>query len=102
MKTLPAINVQFPISQLILSGQKTVETRTYPIPRQWISQPMWIIETPGKTGTFKARAIGVVTFGNSFRYKDKKTFYETSDDIGSCRILRGPGPTRVNGDGPSS
>ena len=77
-KTLPGINIQYPISRLILEGKKTIETRTYPIPKHYIGKEMAIIETPGKTGNFKARIIGTVVFGESFQYKDQKAFYRDS------------------------
>jgi hypothetical protein len=77
-KEYTGINIQYPISQMILNGEKTIETRTYPIPKQYINQKMVIIETPGKTGKFKARMIGFVTFDESFEYKNEKEFYKDS------------------------
>ncbi len=70
------INIQHPISQLITSGQKTIETRTYPIPAKYLNVPLVIVETPGKSGKFKSRAIGIVTFKNCFKYVDEKSFYK--------------------------
>ncbi len=77
MKTnsYPGINIQFPISRLILQGAKTIETRTYPIPKKFIGQEMVIIETPGKRGKFKARMIGLIVFGDSFKYESEAAFY---------------------------
>src|SRR3989338_7516120 len=69
------LNIQFPISRMILSGQKTIETRTYPIPPAYLGKELVIIETPGKLGRFKARMIGLVTFGESFQYRSKSAFY---------------------------
>lgn len=87
-KLYTGINIQYPISQMILNGEKTIETRKYPIPKKYINQKLVIIETPGKTGTFKARMIGFVTFGESFEYKTAETFYKdtkyhcvTSDSV---------------------
>ena len=40
---LNGINIQFPISQLILSGDKTVETRTYPIPERYLGVDLALI-----------------------------------------------------------
>ena len=74
-KKYTGINIQYPISQLILNGEKTVETRTYPIPEKYIEQDMLLIETPGKSGRFKSRIIGVIKFTNCFQYKSKKEFY---------------------------
>ena len=78
-KRYTGINIQFPISQLILTGRKNIETRKYPIPEGYIGNPMVIIETPGPTGEFKARMIGLVTFGKSFQYQSADAFYKDSD-----------------------
>lgn len=75
-KVFTGINIQHPISGLILNGTKTIETRTYPIPKKYIGVPLLIIETPGKKGDFKARIIGIIQFGNSFRYLNKTEFYK--------------------------
>ena len=74
-KTVSGINIQYPISTLILDGSKTVETRTYPIPKKYIGIEMAIIETPGPNGDFSARIMGTIVFGESFRYKSSKEFY---------------------------
>lgn len=63
---------------MILNGEKIIETRKYPIPKDYINQKMVIIETPGKKGKFKARMIGFVTFGGSFEYQSSKEFYKDS------------------------
>lgn len=77
-RKLPGINIQFPISRLILDGTKSIETRTYPIPSEYIGQEMAIIETPGRNGGFKSRVVGIVRFGKSFPYKSEKDFYKDS------------------------
>jgi len=69
------INIQYPISRLISSRTKVVETRTYPLPKNLVGQDLVIIETPGKGGDFKARMIGLVAFGESFKYHSKAEFY---------------------------
>ena len=74
-KTYPGINIQWPISELILSGEKTIETRTYPIPKKYINQEMVLIETPGPKGKFKARTRAIIKFTDCFQYKSKKAFY---------------------------
>ncbi len=74
-RVLTGINIQFPISRLIIDGNKTIETRTYPIPDHLIGKELAIIETPGKTGKFKARIIGTIIFSGCFKYKNKKSFY---------------------------
>jgi len=78
-KTYSGINIQWPISELILSGEKTIETRTYPIPEKYINQDMILIETPGKKGKFKARMRGIIVFTECFKYKNKREFYKDSD-----------------------
>lgn len=72
------INIQFPISRLILDGSKTIETRTYPIPEKYIGVPLALVETPGSTASFKSRVIGIIIFERSFRYENKSCFYEDS------------------------
>jgi hypothetical protein len=70
LKNMNGINIQYPWSNLLVNGYKCVETRSYPIPKKYIGEPLAIIETPGKSGTFKARIIGTITFSHSFKYKD--------------------------------
>lgn len=77
-KTYTGINIQYPISEMILSGEKTIETRKYPIPEHLKEVELLIIETPGKEGKFKARIVGKITFGKSFEYLNSKDFYADS------------------------
>lgn len=72
------LNIQFPISREILSGRKTVETRTYPLPKSYIGKILLLIETPGKNGKFKARIVGKICFSNCFLYSSKAAFYRDS------------------------
>lgn len=69
------INIQFPISELILRGLKTVETRTYPMPAWLVGQEIIMIETPGKIGKFRQRMVAKIVFGAGFQYRDRKSFY---------------------------
>lgn len=75
-KTYTGINIQWPISELILSGEKTIETRTYPIPEKHLNKDMLLIETPGKKGKFKSRIRGIIKFTKCFPYKNKTDFYK--------------------------
>lgn len=75
-KTFSGINIQWPISELILSGKKTIETRTYPIPPKYLNAEMILIETPGKSGKFKARLRGIIKFTNCYKYRNKTAFYK--------------------------
>lgn len=79
-KTYTGINIQYPISELIVSGKKTIETRTYPIPDKYLNEEMLLIETPGKQGKFKARIIAIIKFTKCFQYKSKKEFYSKTRD----------------------
>lgn len=71
----PGLNVQYPISQMILDGSKTIETRTYPLPKDLVGKQMAMIEAPGPTGTFRARVVALIIFGDSFQYQSKAHFY---------------------------
>jgi hypothetical protein len=79
MKSQPGVNIQFPISRMLLDGSKTVETRTYPLPKKYLGKDLILIETPGHSGEFKARAIAIIRFSESFAYPNKKKFYEDVD-----------------------
>lgn len=74
-KSYTGINIQYPISQLIIDGMKSIETRTYPIPEKYLNQEMLLIETPGREGKFKSRIIGIIKFTDCFLYQNKKQFY---------------------------
>ena len=85
---MTGLNIQAPWSTLLINGHKTVETRTYHLPLKYIGVPLALIETPGKSGRFKSRIIGLITFNESFRYKDKN---EWINDY--CRHLVTDGDT---------
>jgi hypothetical protein len=73
---LPGINIQYPWSELLLSGAKTIETRTYALPKKYIGIELAIIETPGLTkesrASRKSRIAGTITFGLPFKYSEAK------------------------------
>lgn len=75
---IPGINIQWPWSAKILSGEKTVETRNYPLPEKYRNVRLAIIETPGRLGKTegisKARVIGTVKFSGSFKYENQETW----------------------------
>lgn len=73
-KNYTGINIQFPISQLILNGEKTIETRTYPIPKKYINKDLLMIETPGPEGKFQARIVGIIRFSECYQYQTLKSF----------------------------
>lgn len=74
-KTYTGLNIQFPISELITSKKKSIETRTYPIPDKYKNVPMLMVETPGPKGNFKSRIVAVIVFEDSFKYDNANAFY---------------------------
>jgi len=74
-----AINIQYPISEKILEGEKVIETRRYPLPDKYLNQALLLMETPGKTKKFKSRIIGIIKFTECFQYQSKKQFYADVD-----------------------
>ncbi len=74
-KCLPGVNIQYPISEQILSGTKTIETRTYPLPSTYLNRDLFFIETPGEEGDFEARIAGIIRFDSCFQYTSRKEFY---------------------------
>jgi hypothetical protein len=57
-----------------VNKEKCVETRSYPLPEKYIGEELAIIETPGKSGVFKSRIIGTITFSHIFKYPNKQTW----------------------------
>ncbi len=74
--TLPALNIQAPWAELILSRKKAIETRRYPLPEMYRDREVFIIETPGGQKKIKRRVVGIVKFETSFRYKNRQQFYQ--------------------------
>lgn len=75
-KTIPGVHIQWPWSQLILSGKKVVETRGYPIPHKHLGKPLALIETAGPLGKARggiksASIIGIVVFSECYRYESR-------------------------------
>lgn len=76
-KIIPGVNIQWPWSELLLNGAKTIETRHYPLPFKYEGVELAVIETPGKlgkkqAGINKARITGIIVFESSFKYQNKK------------------------------
>lgn len=80
---MTGINIQIPWSTLLISGDKVVETRSYPLPVKYAGESLLLIETPGKKGKFKSRIIGEITFSHSFKYPDEQTW---KDDYNRHRV----------------
>ena len=70
------LNVQIPWSTLLINGEKSVETRSYPLPEKYVGVELALIETPGKYGRFKSRITGTITFSHSFQYPDKQSWVD--------------------------
>ena len=68
--------MQAPGCELLLSGTKTVETRGYPLPERLENIWLWLIETPGPKGKFKARIRGRIKFSGSFQYQSKSQWLQ--------------------------
>lgn len=71
---LKGINIQWPWSEMLICGKKTIETRKYPLPEKLKNVPLAVIETPGKRKDFKARIIGVIIFTDSKKYSNEKVW----------------------------
>jgi hypothetical protein len=84
------LNVRSPWSTFLINGLKTVETRSYHLPLKYVGVPLALIETPGKTGKFKSRIIGLITFNESFKYKSKDhwTYDYYRHKVGENNIYR--------------
>lgn len=80
---MTGLNVQTPWSTLLINGQKSVETRSYPLPKRYEGVPLSLIETPGKSAKFKSRIIGQITFSHSFQYPDENAW---KDDYARHRV----------------
>jgi hypothetical protein len=65
---MTGLNIQIPWSTLLINGDKSVETRSYPLPEKYVGIELALIETPGKYGRFKSRITGTITFSHSFLY----------------------------------
>lgn len=68
-KILSGLNIQEPWSSLLINGEKSVETRSYPLPQKYEGVELALISTPGKKRNFKAKIIGTITFSHSFKYE---------------------------------
>ena len=73
---MTGINIQMPWSCLLISGIKCVETRSYPLPKKYEGIELALIETPGKSGKFKSRIIGTITFSHSFQYPNEQAWID--------------------------
>ena len=92
--SLPGLNINWPFSQLILAGVKTVEARSYALGYRNIAQPdveMWLVETLAQANAIakgwalaggaavaprpeKAQIVGTFTFSRSDEYENLAAF----------------------------
>lgn len=84
---MTGLNIQAPWASLLINGRKSVETRSYPLPKKYEGVPLAVIETPGGK-KFKSRIIGTITFSHCFRYSNENQWkndynrhYVRQDDI---------------------
>jgi len=77
---MTGINIQTPWSHLLINGSKTVETRSYSLPKKYENVELALIETPGKSGQFKSRIIGTITFSHSILYETKDDWVNEYDN----------------------
>ena len=70
---IPGINIQHPWSELIVEGEKTIETRAYPIPGHLVNQRLAIIETKKNEA---ATIVGIVIFSHCYKYESLKHWKE--------------------------
>lgn len=80
---MKGLNIQAPWSTLLIDGEKSVETRSYALPKKYEGVELALIETPGKNRNFKARIIGTITFSHSFEYPDSQTW---ADDYNRHKV----------------
>ena len=73
---MTGLNIQIPWSRLLIDGDKSVETRSYHLPKKYEGVELALIETPGKYGRFKSRIIGTITFSHSFKYPDHQSWID--------------------------
>ncbi len=68
-----------------MSGEKTIETRSYPISPNYLHVDLALIETPGPRGKFKARIVGLIRFSGCFEYGSEDAFYA---DVARHRVSK--------------
>ncbi|MBX9765890.1 MAG: hypothetical protein K2X47_01345 [Bdellovibrionales bacterium] len=76
---IPGINIQWPWSEMLLSGKKTVETRGYKLPDHYIGKPLALIETKNPNRKGKAKIIGVIRFEKSYLYETKTAWLKEKE-----------------------
>lgn len=78
------LNIQYPWSEMLLLGDKVVETRSYPLPKRLEGMELALVETPGKSKKFKTRIVGTITFSHCFEYRSKQDW---QNDFNRHKVL---------------
>ena len=81
---LSGLNVQEPWASLLINGTKSVETRSYAIPKKYEGVELAIIATPGRKGNFKSKIIGTIIFSHCFKYTN---IYDFENDYNRHLVL---------------
>ena len=71
---MTCLKIQIPWSDLLINGHKSVETRSYPLPKKYEGVELLLIETPNQNSKFKCQIIGTITFSHSFKYPNEKSW----------------------------
>ena len=71
--SLPGLNVQEPWASLLLSGKKTIETRTYPCTSAYLLRPIGIVATR-RQELPKSCLIGLVTIEENIEFDSLEKF----------------------------
>jgi hypothetical protein len=78
-RIVSGLNVQEPWASLLINGEKSVETRSYALPKKYEGVELALIATPGKKRKFQSKIIGVITFSHSFQYLNIKDWIDDSN-----------------------
>lgn len=81
LAALPGLNVQEPWASLLMSGRKTIETRTYACPAGFVGVPVGLVATQRENGE-KAALVGVVRIEGCQRYESVAAF--RADEAKHC------------------
>ena len=73
-----SINIREPFATLIVSGQKTVETRRYALPLHVRGERVAVVATHGRGGP-RAVIVGTVVFDSCEKYDDHEAWLAAAD-----------------------
>lgn len=93
------LEMKEPWASMVLSGEKTIETRTYPLPEQLVGRPMVLLATAADSGSAgtsglsdecpagAAVVVGLVTFGEVVRWESREA-WEVRSSVASSSFHR--------------